>query len=100
MPTSQSSMQGPNSSLSKGVKAFVHVASDVSFRPDPNLVIPPVIKSVQNALASAATEPGFQAFVLTSSSTAASALHPNTRFNITKDSWNDEEVKKAWAPGP
>lgn len=84
----------------KGVKAFVHVASDVSLRPDPNLVIPTVVKLVQSALTSAAKEPGLQAFVLTSSSTAASAVKPNTPFHISTESWNEEEIAKAWAPGP
>ncbi|KAK9896078.1 NAD(P)-binding protein [Cystobasidium minutum MCA 4210] len=84
----------------KGAKAFVHVASDVSFRPDPNLVVPVAVKSTQSALASAATEPGLKAFVLTSSSAAASSVHNNTHYHISKESWNDEAVKAAWAPAP
>lgn len=83
-----------------GVKSFVHVASDLSFKPDPNLIVAPAIKSTQNALAAAATEPEMRAFVLTSSSTAATAPKPNTQFHISKGSWNEEDIEKAWAPPP
>lgn len=78
----------------------MHVASDVSLSPDPNAVIPSVIKAVQNALTAAAAEPGLKAFVLTSSSTAAASTKLNTKFHINKESWNEEAVTQAWAPAP
>ncbi|KAK9896079.1 NAD(P)-binding protein [Cystobasidium minutum MCA 4210] len=84
----------------KGVKAFVHVASDLSFKPDPNLIVTPAIKSTQHALSAAAEEPGIRAFVLTSSSTAATAPKPNTKFHISRDLWNEDDISKAWAPPP
>lgn len=84
----------------KGVKAFVHVASDLSFKSDPNLIVTPAIKSTLNALAAAATEPEMRAFVLTSSSTAATAPKPNEKFHISKSSWNQDDIEKAWAPPP
>jgi nucleoside-diphosphate-sugar epimerase len=83
-----------------GVTAFVHVASDLSFKPDPNIIVTSAIKSTQNALKAAISEAGIRSFVLTSSSTAATAPKPDVKFHITADTWNTADIEKAWAPPP
>lgn len=85
---------------SSGVSGIVHVASDVSFSPDPNAVIPQTIASTVGILNSAIKEPSVKRVVYTSSSSAASPTIPNIPFEVTVDSWNDEASKIAWAPPP
>jgi nucleoside-diphosphate-sugar epimerase len=63
-------------------------------------VIPIVERGVLNALSAATKTPSVKRFVLTSSSTAAMHLAPNVRINVTEDSWNETDVKAAWAPPP
>lgn len=84
----------------KGCAAIAHTASDLSFSPDPNEIITPVIKATQRALEAAMKEPGIKSFVLTSSSTAATKANPDKKFHIDRNTWNEEEVKTAWAPPP
>ena len=84
----------------KGCSAIAHTASDLSFSPDPNAIITPVIKATQRALEAAMKEPGIKSFVLTSSSTAATKANPDKKFHIDRNTWNEEEVKTAWAPPP
>jgi nucleoside-diphosphate-sugar epimerase len=83
-----------------GCSGVIHVASDLSYNPDPNAVIPTVKNGVVNALNAAARTPSVKRFVLTSSSTAATQLVPNIRRRIDESSYNDEDVKIAWAPPP
>ena len=91
---------GAFDSACKGVKGVCHVASILSFSPDPNAVIPVVVAGAQNAATSAAKEPGVSRFVYTSSSTAISAPKPGKKFTISTNDWNDEEVVEAWKPPP
>ena len=65
------------------------MASDVTFRDDPNLVIPPVIAGVQNALKAAASTPSVKRFVLTSSADACAAVRGDTEYHIDQNSWNE-----------
>ncbi|CRG88054.1 Aldehyde reductase 2 [Talaromyces islandicus] len=91
--------EGVYKDIIKGAAAFVHVASDVSFSPDANRVIPPVVKLTTNALTAAAQEASVKRFVLTSSSSAA--LWPTQDEEgviIDENSWNDSAVKAAWDP--
>ena len=92
--------EGAFDAACKGVKGVCHVASDLSFSPDPNAVIPTVVAGARNAAASAAKEPGIVRFVYTSSSTAITAPKPNKKFTISTKDWNDDQVEEAWRPPP
>ena len=72
------------------------MASDLTFRDDPNLVIPPVIAGVQNTLKAAASTPTVKRFVLTSSSVALVSASPNTKYHLDQKSWNEVSPKEAW----
>lgn len=67
---------------------------------NPNNVIPQVISGIKGILNSAEMEPSVKRFVYTSSSSAATSPKPNEKFTITKDTWNEEDVKAAWMPPP
>ncbi|KAL8938464.1 MAG: hypothetical protein Q9216_003877 [Gyalolechia sp. 2 TL-2023] len=84
----------------KGASGVAHVASDLSFAPDPHQVIPGVIAGAMNAVSAAAKQPSVKRFVYTSSSAAISAAKPNVEFTISTRNWNDEDIAKAWAPPP
>lgn len=84
----------------KGVDAVIHVASDTTFSPDPNEVIPGVISGVRSILNSCIKEPSIKRFVLTSSSSAALMPKPGKEFTVTTDDWNEEAHGVAWAPPP
>ncbi|KAL7953601.1 putative NAD dependent epimerase/dehydratase [Trichoderma compactum] len=68
----------------KGVQVIQHVASVVSFSPDPNTVIPQTVKGVTSHLDAAIKEPSVK----------------ENNANVTRDSWNDIAVELAWAPPP
>lgn len=88
------------STVSSGVSGIVHVASDVSFSPDPNVVVAPAVASTVSIFTSANKEPSVKRVVYTSSSSAAAPTIPNTPFEVTVDSWNDKASEIAWAPPP
>ena len=79
---------------------MAHVASVLTFDPDPNKVIPAVVKGAVNAATSAAKQTSVKRFVYTSSSTAITAPKPNVEFTISTDNWNNEAVEAAWKPPP
>ncbi|KAL6355759.1 hypothetical protein LRP88_09342 [Fusarium phalaenopsidis] len=82
----------------KGVSAVAHVASVMTFDPDPNKVVPTVIAGAVNVLKAAFAEPSVKRFVYTSSSTAALLPKPNVPgIVVTENTWNDEAVKLAWS---
>ncbi|THC91937.1 hypothetical protein EYZ11_008592 [Aspergillus tanneri] len=55
----------------EGICGVLHVASDMSYNPDPNVVIPNVVAATLNVLAAAARAPSVKRVVLTSSVLAA-----------------------------
>ena len=79
---------------------MAHVASVVTFDPDPNKVIPAVVNGAVNAATSAAKQKSVKRFVYTSSLNAISAPKANFEFTISTNNWNDEDVKAAWKPPP
>lgn len=83
-----------------GVDGILHTASDVSFNPDPNKVVPQVVQGLINILEAAAKTPSVTRFVHTSSSIAAVRPTPNERFHVDSDSWNELDIRDAWAPPP
>ncbi|KAL1301947.1 hypothetical protein AAFC00_002406 [Neodothiora populina] len=84
----------------KGCSGVAHVASDLNFSPDPNQVIPGVLAGIRHTLEAATTESKIKRFVYTSSSTAALNPIPDTKIDFDESTWNDECVKRAWAPPP
>lgn len=78
----------------------VHVATNVSWTPDPNIVVTEAIDFTMFALESAAKTPSVKRFVLTSSSAASTQMLFNEEYDQTPDSWNETAVKMAWAPPP
>lgn len=83
--------------MATGVSAVVHTTSIMTMDSDPNKVIPGSIAGALNAMKAAYAEPSVKRFVYTSSS-AAAYTHDQPPKTITKDTWNEEAVKKAWAP--
>ncbi|KAF4624525.1 hypothetical protein G7Y89_g13647 [Cudoniella acicularis] len=84
----------------KGVSGIAHVASVLTFDPDPDEVIPTALAGVRGILKSAAREPSVKRFVYTSSSTAATAPIHNKEFHIDSNIWNEADIRAAHAPGP
>ncbi|KAF7524226.1 hypothetical protein PCG10_005918 [Penicillium crustosum] len=84
----------------KGVSGIAHVASNVSFNPDPNLVITEVISSAHSILDSAMLSPSVKSFVYTSSTSALAPAVFNVAQKLDETSYNEEAVEKAWAPPP
>lgn len=81
-----------------GVSAVAHVASNVSFDEDASKVIPHAISATTSILRSCLTQPSIKSFVLTSSSTACQGPKPNVPGKIDANTWNEEDIKDAWAP--
>ncbi|KAL9017933.1 MAG: hypothetical protein Q9185_004745 [Variospora sp. 1 TL-2023] len=84
----------------KGVSGVAHVASDVSFSPDPNQVIPGVIASALNVASAAAKQASVKRFVYTSSSIALAGAKPDVKYHVDASQWNEEAVAAVRAPPP
>ncbi|OPB37939.1 hypothetical protein A0O28_0102230 [Trichoderma guizhouense] len=84
----------------KGVSAIIHVASIVTFDPDPNKVIPKTVAGATSILEAATREPSVKAFVYTSSIGAVTMPRPGNDIQITWDTYNDFATQAAWAPPP
>ncbi|EED23358.1 cinnamoyl-CoA reductase, putative [Talaromyces stipitatus ATCC 10500] len=80
----------------KGVDGVVHVASDMSFSPDPTVVIPKMINTMENIMSTVAQEDTVKRFVLTSSSGAVLTAQPDVEIVVYEDTWNDFTVRAAW----
>ena len=83
-----------------GVAGVVHVASILTFDPDPNQVIPGVVAGAVNAASAASKIPSIKRFVYTSSSSAILLPKPNVELNVSTEDWNIEAVEAAWKPPP
>jgi nucleoside-diphosphate-sugar epimerase len=75
----------------------VHVASDVSMNPDPNVIIPPTVAALRAILAAAKRVGSIQRFVYTSSSTAIGLPKHDVDYSIDENTWNEESTREAWA---
>ncbi|KAK4241529.1 NAD(P)-binding protein [Achaetomium macrosporum] len=84
----------------KGVSIIEHVASVLSFDPDPNKVIPTTVKGVESLLQSALKEPSVKEFVYTSSILAATMPSPSRPTHVDRNTWNETAMELAWAPPP
>ncbi|KAK6814458.1 hypothetical protein RU639_009560 [Aspergillus parasiticus] len=86
----------------KDVSGVIHVASDVSFSPNADEVIPKVVSATETILEAAAkqSEGSIQRVVLTSSASAAALPQPGVEgIVITEHTWNDATVKAAFDEG-
>lgn len=79
-----------------GCDGVVHVASNVTFSPDPNIVVNEAVAFAKSALESSVKEPKVKRFVMTSSSSAANQLKFNEPYDLTPESWNTKSVEIAW----
>lgn len=95
---------GIESAFDEAVKdcdAVIHVAGDMTFGPDPNEVITPVITGVRSILRSANhPSSSVKRFVLTSSSCAVLDPSLNVPLTVGKQTWNLKSIDRAWAPPP
>jgi len=83
-----------------GCEGVAHVASDLSFNPDPNVVIAGCVNGIKAILEEAQSEPSIKRFVYTSSSNAATRPLIRETRHVDTCSWNDEILEVAWAPPP
>ncbi|KAH6886968.1 hypothetical protein B0T10DRAFT_490552 [Thelonectria olida] len=84
----------------KGVDGIAHVAGDMSFHPDPNKVITPIVKAVRDLLQTAARETSVKRFVFTSSDRAISSAINGKEATLDDTMWNEAAVERAWRPAP
>lgn len=84
----------------KGVEGIVHVAGNMSFGPDPNKIITPMVNGIKNLLQVASQEPSVKRFVFTSSNRAISPQINGKEVTLDASMWNESAVEKAWHPGP
>ncbi|KAJ5994031.1 hypothetical protein N7451_009755 [Penicillium sp. IBT 35674x] len=80
----------------KGVAAICHVASIVSFDPDPSNVIPQTVAGAVSIMEAALAEPSVKEFVYTSSIVAATIPAPGNATRVDRNTWNDQAVQLAW----
>ncbi|KNG50440.1 aldehyde reductase ii [Stemphylium lycopersici] len=83
-----------------GCEGVAHVASDLSFSPDPNVVITGCANGIRAILAEAKSTPSIRRFVYTSSSNAATRPFVGQPRHVDSSSWNDDILEEAWAPPP
>ncbi|KAK7190943.1 hypothetical protein DPSP01_009152 [Paraphaeosphaeria sporulosa] len=83
-----------------GCEGIAHVASDLSFSPDPNVVITGCVNGVISLLNEAKSTPSIKRFVYTSSSNAATRPLVGESRHVDSSSWNDDILEEAWAPPP
>ncbi|KAH8689555.1 putative cinnamoyl-CoA reductase [Talaromyces proteolyticus] len=82
----------------QGISGVVHVATEVSFNPDPQHVIPQMKVAMENILNTAAAEESVRRVVFTSSAGAVLIPRPNEEIIVDVDTWNDFAVQGAWDP--
>ncbi|QIX01489.1 hypothetical protein AMS68_007006 [Peltaster fructicola] len=89
-------------SVLNGIDGVVHVASDVSFGVDPNVVVTGTVNAMNSILTAAAKESTVKRFVYTSSVIAAAHQGGEVleKRVINDQSWNTNDVELAWAPNP
>jgi nucleoside-diphosphate-sugar epimerase len=81
-------------------EGVAHVASDLSFDPDPNVVITGCVDGIKAILQEARSTSTIKRFVYTSSSNAATKPLVSEPRHINSTSWNNEILDEAWAPPP
>ena len=83
-----------------GCEGVAHVASDLSFSPDPNIVITGCVNGIKAILEEAKSTSSVKRFVYTSSSNAATRPLTGEERHVDSSSWNNDILDEAWAPPP
>lgn len=83
-----------------GCEGVAHVASDLSFSPNPNVVITGCANGIRAILEEAKSTSSIKRFVYTSSSNAATKPLVGQVRHVDSSSWNDGILDEAWAPPP
>lgn len=84
----------------KGASAIIHIATIVTFDPNPNNVVPQAVAGVKSIMNAAAQEPSVKRVVFTSSIVAAGLPVVGDDTQVVRDTWNEAAVEEAWAPPP
>lgn len=93
-------ISGAFEGLLNDCEGVAHVASDLSFNPDPNIVITGCVNAIESILKVAHSTPSVKRFVYTSSSNAATRPLSDQPRHVDATSWNEEILEQAWAPPP
>lgn len=81
-------------------EGVAHVASDLSFSPDPNVVITGCVNGIKAILNEAYSTASIKRFVYTSSSNAATRPLVGEARRVDSSSWNEDILDEAWASPP
>ncbi|KAJ5555814.1 NAD-dependent epimerase/dehydratase [Penicillium sp. DV-2018c] len=81
-----------------GISGVAHVATDVSFSPNTEKVIPWVVMAIENLLEAASRRSDIKRVVMTSSAIAALFPVSNKEIVVREDSWNNDAIKAAEDP--
>ena len=92
--------EGAYNDAVKGVSAIAHVASVVTFDPDPAVVVPQTVAAATRIMEAALEETSVKAFVYTSSIVAATMPMAENVTHVNRDTWNDLAIQLAWSPPP
>ena len=84
----------------KGVDAIIHLATDLSFNPNPYEVVKPMEEGVRNILRSAQRAGSVKRFVFASSTSAAIMPGATKEVSVSVDDWCQEALDEAWKPPP
>lgn len=84
----------------KGVSAIAHVASVVTFEPNPKRVISQTVEAATRIMEAALKEPSVKVVVYTSSIVAATMPVPGNSTHVDRNTWNETAIQLAWAPPP
>ncbi|CAN9115963.1 unnamed protein product [Alternaria alternata] len=82
----------------KGVSAVVHVATIMTFDPNPDNVIPGAVAAAIGAMEAAAKEPTVKRFIFTSSSAAVVSPFAGNDAVLDEHTWNERAVEEAYKP--
>jgi nucleoside-diphosphate-sugar epimerase len=88
-------VEGAFTEAVKGVAAFIHVASDLSFSADAHKVVEGMHKAIRSVIASIAAEPKMKHFIYTSSSSAVGFPQNNVPYFVAQDTWNAHSYQVA-----
>ncbi|KAG9192895.1 hypothetical protein G6011_11629 [Alternaria panax] len=85
--------EGCYNNVVNGIEGFIHVASPIGGILGHNIAISIAVNAGLNALKACAKIPLCKGFVFTSSSLAATFPHPNVKFPIDENTYNDEALR-------
>lgn len=92
--------EGVYDTAMQDVTAIAHVASVLTFDPDPTTVIPQTVQAATRIMEAALRQPSVKAFIYTSSIVAATMPTPGNTTHVDHNTWNETSTELAWAPPP